>query len=70
MQKNKCLDLEDQECKCVYTNESSVDLHIQDELKYIHKVLSVALDIKEDHSIDCGWHQDWHNCTCGTLDKK
>lgn len=28
------------------------------------------IDVKEDHTIDCGWHQDWHNCTCGAFDKK
>lgn len=28
------------------------------------------IDVKDEHSINCGWHQDWHNCTCGAFDKK
>ena len=22
------------------------------------------------HTEECGWHKDWHNCTCGTFNKK
>ena len=22
------------------------------------------------HSVACGWHYDWHNCTCGAFDQK
>ena len=23
-----------------------------------------------DHSLDCGWHRDWHSCSCGVFDIK
>jgi hypothetical protein len=24
----------------------------------------------EGHSPTCGWHKDWHDCSCGALDKE
>ena len=23
---------------------------------------------KDDHSPECKWHKDWHNCDCGNFD--
>ena len=23
-----------------------------------------------EHTEECGWHKDWHNCTCGAFDIK
>jgi len=25
---------------------------------------------KIKHSLDCKWWEDWHNCTCGELDRE
>ena len=25
---------------------------------------------KQEHSPECGWHKDWHNCSCGLFDIK
>jgi len=24
----------------------------------------------EGHSVMCGWHKDWHDCSCGKFDKE
>jgi hypothetical protein len=23
-----------------------------------------------EHTKDCGWHKDWHDCTCGAFDQR
>jgi hypothetical protein len=36
------------------------------------KIASMLKDIQEknvEHSLNCGWHQDWHSCSCGMFDK-
>ena len=25
--------------------------------------------LEPEHTKECGWHKDWHNCTCGAFNK-
>jgi len=29
-----------------------------------------SIEYKEHHSVNCNWWKDWHDCNCGTFDKK
>ncbi len=28
-----------------------------------------SMPVTQEHTKDCGWHSDWHNCNCGAFNK-